>query len=136
MANLPPATISPAEWEIMKVLWDHGPLAARDVIARLPADSTWAPKTVKTLLSRLVAKDALAFDQIGNSYLYRTVVARDAMTRLEARTMLERLASQASSPILATFIDEADLSDAEIEQLKQQLDQKRSSQTFGKRKKS
>ena len=80
-----PITLSPAEWEIMKIFWEHGPLAARDVYAQLPKKRGWAYKTVKTLLSRLVAKEALAYDQVGNSYLYRPVVDRDRMTRQEVR---------------------------------------------------
>lgn len=121
----PAATLAPAEWEIMKILWDHGPLAARDVHARLPAKSDWTPKTVKTLLSRLVAKKTLEYDQIGNSYLYRAAVPREQITRQEVRTVLGRLISEAFSPVLAQFIDEADLSDAEIRLLKRKLDDKR-----------
>ena len=83
--------LSPAEWDVMKIFWDHGPLAARDVFGKLPADRGWAYKTVKTLLSRLVAKEALAFNQIGNSYLYRAVVDREAMTRAEVRSVFQRL---------------------------------------------
>src|SRR6478672_7030303 len=123
--DLPP--LAPAEWEVMKVLWDEGPLAARDVFARLPKNRGWAYKTVKTLLSRLVAKGALAYDQIGNSYLYRAAVDRQAVTRQEVRTVFQRLISEACSPVLAQFIDEADLSDAEIRQLKRRLDEKRGS---------
>ncbi|HVU87793.1 MAG TPA: BlaI/MecI/CopY family transcriptional regulator [Pirellulales bacterium] len=117
--------LSPAEWEIMKILWDHGPLAARDVFARLPQKRGWAYKTVKTLLSRLVAKEALAYDQVGNSYLYRAAVDRQRMTRQEVRSIFERLISEASAPVLAQFIEEADLSDEEIRALKRQLDDKR-----------
>lgn len=120
-----PTPLSAAEWEIMKVLWDHGPLAARDVYSRLPEDCGWAYKTVKTLLSRLVAKGALAYDQIGNSYLYRTAVDRGQMTRQEVRSVFQRLMSEAFSPVLAQFIDEAKLSDAEIRQLKRRLEEKR-----------
>lgn len=118
-------TLSPAEWEVMKVLWDHGPLAARDVFQRLPNEKQWAYKTVKTLLSRLVAKEALAYDQIGNSYLYRAAVPRDQMTRQEVRGVLERIVSEAVSPILAHFIDEADLSNEEIRVLEKKLAEKR-----------
>lgn len=124
----PPANepqLSPAEWEVMKVIWDHGPLAARDVFARLPDQRGWAYKTVKTLLSRLVAKDALAYTAVGNSYLYRAAVDRRRMTRAEVRSVFERLISEACSPVLAQFIEEADLSDAEIRQLKRRLDEKR-----------
>lgn len=117
--------LSPAEWDIMKIFWDHGPLAARDVFSKLPDDRGWAPKTVKTLLSRLVAKEALAFSQIGNSYLYRAVIDREEMTRSEVRSVFHRLMSEACSPVLATFIEEANLSDADIKQLKRLLDEKR-----------
>src|SRR5437763_1895765 len=108
--NLPPL-LSPAEWEVMKVFWDHGPLAARDVFARLPKNRGWAYKTVKTFLSRLVAKEALAYDQVGNSYLYRAAVDRRTMTRQEVRSVFQRLISEACSPVLAQFIEEADLTD-------------------------
>ncbi len=119
--------LAPAEWEVMKILWDEGPLAARDVVARLPKQRDWAAKTVKTLLSRLVAKNAVAYDQVGNSYLYRAAVDRMAVTRQEARSVLRRLMSEAVSPVLMHFIEEADLSDAEIRELKRQLDEKRKS---------
>jgi BlaI family penicillinase repressor len=120
-----PTPLSPAEWEVMKVLWDYGPLAARDVYAKLPDQRGWAYKTVKTLLSRLVAKEALAYDQVGNSYLYRAAVDRQRMTRQEVRSIFQRLISEASAPVLAQFIEEAELSDDEIRALKRQLDQKR-----------
>jgi BlaI family penicillinase repressor len=118
--------ISAAEWEVMKLFWERGPMAARDVYAALPKRRGWAYKTVKTLLSRLVAKEALAYDQVGNSYLYRPAVDREAMTRQEVRNIFQKLASKALSPLLAQFIDEADLSDAEIRELKRRLDEKRS----------
>ena len=121
----PSTALSDAEWEIMKVFWDRGPLAARDVFAALPEDCGWAYKTVKTLLSRLVAKGALAYDQIGNSYLYRPAVDREPMTRQEVRNVFQKLISEAFAPVLAQFIGEADLSDAEIRQLKRLLDEKR-----------
>jgi BlaI family penicillinase repressor len=117
--------LSPAEWEVMKIFWQFGPLAARDVFAHLPKRREWAYKTVKTLLSRLVAKEALAYDQIGNSYLYRAIVDRQDMTRDEVRNVFEKLASEACSPILAQFIEEADLSDADIKQLRRLLNEKR-----------
>ena len=117
--------ISPAKWEVMKVLWQHGKLAARDVFAAMPDDSKWAYKTVKTLLSRLVAKEAIAYDQIGNSYLYRAVADEGDLCRQEVRSVFDRIARGALSPVLAHFIDEADLSDEEIEDLQRRLANKR-----------
>ncbi|MEO1497610.1 MAG: BlaI/MecI/CopY family transcriptional regulator [Planctomycetota bacterium] len=130
-------SLSPTEWEVMKVLWDHGPLAARDVFAKLPPDADgapargWAYKTVKTLLSRLVAKGAIDYDQIGNSYLYRPAVDRDAMSRQEVGGVLERLTGPGAvsggvlSSAIAQFLGGAELSDAEIDKLQAILDRKR-----------
>ena len=126
-----PKQISPAEWEVMKVLWQHGKMAARDVFAALPEDSGWAYKTVKTLLSRLVAKEAISYEQIGNSYLYRTVADESELSRQEVRSVFERIARGALSPVLAHFIDEADLSDDEIEELRRKLDLKKRKRSKG-----
>ncbi len=117
--------LSAAEWEVMKIIWERGPSAARDVYAALPDEVNWASKTVKTLLSRLVAKGALDYEQIGNSYLYRAAVERESMTRHEMQGLFRRVMGAALSPVLANFIEEADLSDEEIGQLKKLLDTKR-----------
>ena len=56
-AESPP--ISDAEWEVMKSVWDHGPLTAGEVVSRLEAQTRWHPRTIKTLLARLVKKGAV-----------------------------------------------------------------------------
>jgi BlaI family penicillinase repressor len=117
--------LSPAEWQVMKTLWDRGPLAARDVFSALPHEREWAYQTVKTLLCRLVAKGAVEYDQVGNSYLYRAAVPREEMTRREVRSVFDRVLGAAISPVLAHFIDEAELSDDDIRQLQRLLAEKR-----------
>ena len=123
-----PPALSPAEWEVIKTLWERGPLDARGVFAALPSGHDWAYQTVKTLLSRLVAKGAADFDQVGNSYLYRAAVARDQLTRQEVRSVFERVVGAAVSPVLAHFIDEADLTADDIRELQRILDEKRKKQ--------
>lgn len=128
-------SLSPTEWEVMKALWDHGPMAARDVFVALPPDAEgapargWAYKTVKTLLSRLVAKGAVDYEQIGNSYLYRAAAERDELSRQEVDGVLDRLTSPSGggvlSSVLAQFLGGARLSDEEIDELQQLLDRKR-----------
>ncbi len=126
------AALSPAEWEVMKTLWDDGPLDAHSVFAALPGGHKWAFQTVKTLLSRMVVKGAVAYDQVGNSYLYRAAVAREELTRHEVQSVLDRVVGAAVSPVLAHFIDEANLSDEEIQKLKRLLDEKRKKRGTGK----
>jgi BlaI family penicillinase repressor len=123
--------LSPAEWRVMTTLWEHGALDARGVYAALADDREWAYQTVKTLLSRLVAKGAVEYDQVGNSYLYRPAVPREEMTRQEVRNVFERVVGAAVSPVLAHFIDEAELSDEDIRNLQKLLDEKRKKRPDG-----
>lgn len=109
----------------MKIIWEQGPLAARDVYAALPDGKEWAIKTVKTLLSRLVAKGALEYEQIGNSYLYRSAVSREQVTREEMRGFIDRILDGSIGPLLAHFIQEHEnLSDEEVEKLRELLEKK------------
>src|SRR3954454_24339871 len=82
--NIP--EISDAEWDVMKVVWDHGPLTSGDVVKRLADEKEWKPRTVKTLLSRLVQKGAVAANDAEGKFLYVAKVSRDALERRESKT--------------------------------------------------
>jgi BlaI family penicillinase repressor len=118
-------SISDAELEVIKMLWDCGPLAARDVFASLPAGHGWAYKTVKTLLARLVAKGAVSYEQIGNSYLYRAAVSRKQVTRRELKGFVERVLGGSLLPILHFIGGARELSAEELAQLELMLQKKR-----------
>ena len=63
--------ISDAEHAVMEVLWDNAPLDAQSIYDRLSGSQSWTLATVKTLLSRLVSKDALTTEAQGRKFLYR-----------------------------------------------------------------
>lgn len=100
--------LSELEWEVMKPLWENGPMAARDIYQAVPEEHGWAYKTLKTMLARLVKKGALEYDQIGNSYLYRPAFSREAMTRATVGSFVERVFDGATKPFLAYFAETVD----------------------------
>ena len=55
----PPEEPTAAEWKVLLTVWESGPLAARDVVDALEAETGWSTSTVKTLLRRLVDKGHL-----------------------------------------------------------------------------
>ncbi|MBI5545467.1 MAG: BlaI/MecI/CopY family transcriptional regulator [Deltaproteobacteria bacterium] len=119
MKSLP--RISEAEWRVMKVLWGRSPLPASEVIEALAKDTDWKPKTVKTLLNRLVAKRALGFEQDGRAYRYFPLVAEKDCMQTESRSFVERLYGGAFFPMLASFLERETLSDEQIAELKRIL---------------
>jgi|SRR5690349_14858019 len=120
MAKIP--QISDSEWEVMKAVWDGGPLSAGEVVQRVASDKNWKPRTIKTLLNRLVKKGAVAFEIEGRRYIYRARIARDAVVRRETRSFLSRVFDGAAAPAIVHFLEQGRLTPDEIRQLKETLD--------------
>lgn len=123
MANIP--NISTAEWEVMKVLWNQYPLTSQEIIDQLAKPMEWNPKTVKTLLNRLLKKGAIQFQAEGRTYYYSPLVTENDCIRAERKTFLQRIYGGALSPMLAHFIQDEQLSEEEIDELKKLLEEKR-----------
>lgn len=115
--------ITEAEWRVMEVLWE-GPRTSREVVERLAADTGWSPKTVKTLLGRLVRKGALGYEEIGNRYLYRPQVTHGQAVRAEGRSFVERVFGGDAASALLHFARQTELSPAEVEELERLLEGK------------
>ncbi len=115
--------ISESEWQVMKVVWDHGPLTAGQVVSHLRQSSGWHPRTIKTLLGRLVRKGAVVMTADDRRYLYRARIAREAALRRESRSFLQRVFDGAVAPALVHFIRESKLSRDELRELKRILDE-------------
>jgi BlaI family penicillinase repressor len=113
--------ISDTEWEVMKIVWAKSPLPAQDIIDALSARDDWHPKTVKTLLSRLVKKGALGFRKEGRAYLYRPMVTESECVAAESDSFLDRVFGGSLKPLLAHFAETRKLSPAEISELKRLL---------------
>ncbi|OSZ69104.1 CopY family transcriptional repressor [Sphingomonas sp. IBVSS1] len=108
--------ISEAEWQVMEVLWHTSPLTAQDVAARL-VETGWSLPTVKTLLSRLAAKGALATTEDGRRYLYEPAVERAAVAAGESRRLVDRLFGGRATPLVAHLAERGELSPADIAEL-------------------
>ena len=122
MAQLP--TISDAEWDVMQVLWDASRLTANEVVERVRARRNWNPRTVKTLLNRLMRKGALGFEREGKRYRYFPRVSREECIRSESRSFVDRVFGGALGPMLAHFVNEEPLTPDEIRQLRELIDQR------------
>ncbi|WP_248927612.1 BlaI/MecI/CopY family transcriptional regulator [Paenibacillus hamazuiensis] len=122
MSDIP--KISDAEWEVMKVLWSDSPLTASEVIEALEDRTDWKPKTIRTLLNRLVQKQAISYSQEGKIYAYFPLVSEDECVKSETASFLKRIYGGAFKPLLVNFLKEEKLSPEEIKELKHILEDK------------
>lgn len=117
--------ISDAEWSVMKVLWEKSPRTSREVVDELASGTDWSPKTVHTLLMRLVKKRALSTTRDGREYLFKPTVRAEECQRHESQSFLERVFDGEMAPFLACFVKGKKLTRAEIDELKRILDGKK-----------
>jgi len=116
--------ISDAEHAVMEALWEKSPLTAAEVCDEVCDVRGWSMPTVKTLLSRLVAKGAVATEPDGRRFLYRPLLARTAYVGGESRRLVDRLFGGRAAPLIAHLAESEALSDddiSEIERLLQEL---------------
>jgi BlaI family penicillinase repressor len=117
--------IADSEWRVMRVLWERGPQTANDVVQALSGEVEWKPRTIKTLIGRLVKKGAVKVTDEGFRYRYRAAVKESDCIRSETRNFLRRVYKGAMTPVLATFLEDAELSPKEIDELQNILEKKR-----------
>jgi len=110
--------ISDAESRIMEALWRKSPLTAEQVIAAVGPDNGWAPATVKTLITRLLKKKAIAGAKEADGYCYRPLIARAAWVQSESQGLLDRLFKGEVAPLVAHFAENRRLTAKDVKQLK------------------
>ena len=116
--------ISEAEHAVMEALWEKNPLTAADVCEAVCEQRGWSMPTVKTLLSRLVVKGAVATAPDGRRFLYTPLLERVDYVGGESRRLVDRLFGGRAAPLIAHLAESEALSDddiAEIERLLREM---------------
>ena len=109
--------ITEAEHAVMEALWERAPLAASDVCEAVCEPRGWTLATVKTLLSRLVAKEAVTAAPDGKRFLYSPAIARADYLGGESKRLVDRLFEGRAAPLFAHLAEAEALSDADLDEI-------------------
>ncbi|MFJ9496500.1 penicillinase repressor BlaI [Brevibacillus centrosporus] len=123
MANKVPG-ITEAEWEVMNVLWEKSPQAANEVILSLQEKMDWKPKTIRTLLDRLVKKEVVGVNQNQKVYTFYPRYTQAECQIAEAQSFLKRIYGGTMKSMLVQFIQDDSLSEEDMKELRSILDKK------------
>ncbi|MBH9577047.1 BlaI/MecI/CopY family transcriptional regulator [Inhella proteolytica] len=102
--------ISEAELHVMEFLWERGSATSEDLVAALGPAQGWQPGTVKTLLNRLLGKQAIAAEKDGRRFLYQPLLQREDWLRAQSTTLLDRFFNGRLSALVTHFADQRPLS--------------------------
>lgn len=111
--------ISESELEVMKVLWKTKEATSAQIIENLKDKSDWKPKTIQTLVTRLVSKDFVSVDKSNKkSYVYSPNISEKEYKNYASKSFLEKLYNGSINKMVLSFVKDKKLSKEEIEELK------------------
>ena len=113
--------ISEAEFQVMKIVWEHAPVSTNQVTEYLTRTTKWSPKTIQTMLKRLVQKKALTYDKEGWVFIYTPLIGHEDYVNQESRHFLQRFYNGNVVSMVTAFLDMEELSQQEVDELKELL---------------
>ena len=113
--------ISEAEFEVMKVIWKHAPISTNEITEKLTKTTKWSPKTIQTLIKRLVTKGALSYEKQSRVFVYTPLIEEKEYIGQESHSFLERYYDGDITAMLSAYIEDDKLSESEIDTLRSLL---------------
>jgi predicted transcriptional regulator len=118
-----PPDMTPAEFNVMKVLWRLGNASVSEVRSELLENygSDLAYTTVMTLLGRLASKGALRVDRSKQPYVYRPAFRRDSVIRYRLKRFVETVFDGRADSLVLHLLEQEDLSADDLRRIEQKL---------------
>ena len=116
--------ISEAEFEVMKIVWKYAPINTNEVTEKLTHTTNWNPKTIQTMLKRLVAKNALTYSKESRVFVYTPLISEAEYLRQKRTSFLDRYFQGNMTSMLSSYLEEETLSPKELEELRKLLSDK------------
>lgn len=115
--------MSPAETEVLRLVWQLGAATVQQVHDTLPGGRKIAYKTVQTLLRRLEEKGYLTHRTEGRAYVFCPAVKREAVVKRTVLDFLDRLFGGDPRPLMHFLAREGRIDAKDVEELKKLIDE-------------
>ena len=113
--------ISEAEFEVMKIVWKYAPINTNEITEKLTLTTSWSPKTIQTLIKRLVSKKALSYEKQSRAFVYTPLVQEDEYIRQESNSFLNKYYNGNIVSMLTSYLEDDKLSKTELDTLRHLL---------------
>jgi predicted transcriptional regulator len=113
---------TPAELEILRVLWEHGPGTVRDVQERLDERRPTGYTTVLKLLQIMTDKALVRRDESARAHVYAAREPQDQTQRQLVRDLLDRAFGGSASQLVMHALSARRTSREELARIREILD--------------
>ncbi len=113
--------LSRLEHKVMRVVWEHGRVAADLVRTELKGSQPLKDSTVRTILRRLEEKGYVRHTTEGRTYLYSPTVASQGVAAEAVRGIIERFCKGSVEDLLVGLVDREVVSAVELRELARRI---------------
>jgi BlaI family transcriptional regulator, penicillinase repressor len=124
MAKDPQRAMSPAETELLRLVWQLGEATVQQVCDRLPPERDIRYNTVQTLLCRLEQKGYLQRRLEGKAHILFPVVKREDVIKKTVRDFLDRLFGGDPRPLVQFLAEDGKIDEEDIKRLRKLIKKK------------
>lgn len=114
--------MSPAETEILRLVWQLEHATVRQIRKNLPRKRKIAYKTVLTLLTRLEEKGYLRHKVVDKAYVFSPAIERKEVVKRTVLDFLDRLFGGDPTPLMQFLVEDGHVNAKDIERLKELLE--------------
>ncbi|MBD7916407.1 BlaI/MecI/CopY family transcriptional regulator [Clostridium sp. Sa3CUN1] len=122
MNNLP--KISDSEWEVMKIIWSKEEATANEIIDKLKGKQEWKSTTIKSLINRLLNKEAIGFRKNGKEYFYYPLISEEECIKEESKSFLKKVFNGSLNEMVLNLVKSEKLTKEDINELRDVLNKK------------
>ncbi len=113
--------LTPAQAEIMDIVWERGEVTASEVRQILARTREVARNTVRTLLERIEEKGWITHREEGRTFLYSAAQPRQATIGQKVREVVETVCGGSAETLVTALLDYRGLSSGELERIRKML---------------
>ena len=113
--------LTPAQGEIMEIIWERGEVSASEVRRVLARTRKVARNTVRTLLERMEEKGWITHREDGRTFLYSAAQPRQVTIGQKVQQVVETVCGGSAEALVTALLDYRGLNSQELERIRQML---------------
>jgi predicted transcriptional regulator len=123
MAGRKTLALTDRQFEMLTLLWEHGPLTVRELLGLLPRDADVPYTTVLGLLQNMERAGLVAHDAEKTTHRYRPLVTREEATTNLLADFLRRFFRGSAERLVLSLVDTQHLTPADLRDIEAKLAQ-------------
>lgn len=114
---------TPAELEVLQLLWDEGPMTVRQVMERLNEARERAYTSVMSLLNVMAEKELVKRTSQGRAFVYSAASPRESTLGEMVQDFLSRAFDGSAKALVTQLLDQSSPDESELKEIKRVIEE-------------